>query len=147
MLVPLLLQRNSSTFLWQTVCLAQQSTHCCGSVRHKTCKQNVGLCNTAGQTAAFRAFVCGSLFTCLAKPEWEEEFTFTDKGGKPLCLICQDSLGHYKASNMKRYHEIRHNIFSNNYPPRSALSRSSKKKIITPYLDGKCVNLYKLMIV
>ena len=32
------------------------------------------------------------------KPEWEGEFAFTDNGGKPLCLVCHDSLNHYKAS-------------------------------------------------
>ena len=58
------------------------------------------------------------------KPEWEGEFTFTDNGGKPLCLVCHDSLRHYKASNMKRHHETRHNNFSNNYTLKSALRRS-----------------------
>ena len=43
---------------------------------------------------------------------------------KPLCLICHDSLSHYKASNMKRHHETRHSNFSNNYPLKSALRRS-----------------------
>ena len=54
------------------------------------------------------------------KPEWEGKFAFTDNGGKPLCFICHDSLSHYKASNMKRHHETRHN----NYPLKSALRRS-----------------------
>ena len=39
------------------------------------------------------------------KPDWEGEFAFTDNGGKPLCLVCHDSLSHYKATNMKRHHE------------------------------------------
>ena len=58
------------------------------------------------------------------KPEREGEFAFTDNGGKPLCLVCHDSLSHYKASNMKRHHETRHSNFSNNYPLKSALRRS-----------------------
>ena len=58
------------------------------------------------------------------KPEWEGEFAFTDNGGKPLCLICHNTLSHYKVSNMKRHHETRHSNFFNNYPLKSALRRS-----------------------
>ncbi|XP_053868354.1 leydig cell tumor 10 kDa protein homolog isoform X1 [Malaclemys terrapin pileata] len=45
------------------------------------------------------------------KPEWEEEFAFTVKSGKPLCLICNASLVHYEASNLKHRYETNHNNF------------------------------------
>src|SRR4029434_4432520 len=31
--------------------------------------------------------------------EWEE--LFAERNGKPLCLICQTSLSHFKASNLE----------------------------------------------
>jgi hypothetical protein len=58
------------------------------------------------------------------KPEWEEDFAFTVKGGKPLCLICNVSLSHYKASNLKRHYETNHKTFSSDYPPKSELRKN-----------------------
>src|SRR4029434_6365589 len=37
--------------------------------------------------------------TRLLLPEWEE--LFAERNGKPLCLICQTSLSHFKASNLE----------------------------------------------
>ena len=45
------------------------------------------------------------------QPEWEEEFAFTDNEGKPVCLIFHASRNHYKTSNLKRYHEAKHNLY------------------------------------
>ncbi|CAM5082332.1 unnamed protein product, partial [Natator depressus] len=50
-----------------------------------------------------------------------EDFAFTSKGGKPMCLICNASLSHYKVSNLKRHYKTIHNIFSSKYPPGSEL--------------------------
>lgn len=57
------------------------------------------------------------------KPEWEEDFAFTVKGDKPLCLIYHVSLSQYKASNLKRHYETNHKNFSYDYPPKSELRR------------------------
>lgn len=58
------------------------------------------------------------------KPEWEEEFAFTVKGGKPLCLIRSASLIHYEASNLKHHCETNHNNFSSKYPSESELRKN-----------------------
>lgn len=43
-------------------------------------------------------------------PEWEDDFAFIDKGGKPICLICQTPLANYKASNLKWHYETNHEV-------------------------------------
>ena len=43
----------------------------------------------------------------ILKSACKEDFVFTGRGGKPLCLICHFSLSHYKASYLKRHCEIK----------------------------------------
>ena len=33
--------------------------------------------------------------------EWESLYFFVERNGKPFCLICQESLGHFKVSNLQ----------------------------------------------
>ena len=63
------------------------------------------------------------------KREWEEEFGFTDNGGKPVCLICHTSLNHYKTSNLKRHYKAKHKNFHTNYPPKSELWRNKLNEL------------------
>ena len=70
------------------------------------------------------------------KPEWEEDFAFTVKGGKPLCLICHVSLSHYKDSNLKRHYETNHKNFSYHYPPKSEL-RKCKLTVLKSSLNSQ----------
>ena len=63
------------------------------------------------------------------KTEWEEEFGFTDNGGKPVCLICHASLNHYKTSNLKRHYEAKHKKFHTNYPPKSELRKNKLNEL------------------
>ena len=35
--------------------------------------------------------------------EWERLYFFVERNGKPFCLICQASLGHFKVSNLQRH--------------------------------------------
>lgn len=56
-------------------------------------------------------------------PEWEEDFAFTEKNGKPLCLICNAAISHHKASNVRRHYETNHNAFSRDYPASSELRK------------------------
>lgn len=57
-------------------------------------------------------------------PEWEEDFAFIDKDGRPICLICQTPLANYKASNLKRHYEKSHEEFASRYPLQSELRKS-----------------------
>ena len=70
------------------------------------------------------------------KPEREEDFAFTVKGGKPLCLICNVSLSHYKASNLKCHYETNHKNFSSDYPPKSEL-RKNKLNVLKSSLNSQ----------
>lgn len=56
--------------------------------------------------------------------EWEDDFAFTDKGGKPICLICQATIANYKLSNLKRHYQTNHEAFGSRYPPQSELRKS-----------------------
>ena len=70
------------------------------------------------------------------KPEWEEDFAFTVKGGKPLCFIFHVSLSHYKASNLKCHYEANQNNFLYNYPSKSEL-RKNKLIVLKSSLNSQ----------
>ncbi|VDP78044.1 unnamed protein product [Echinostoma caproni] len=56
-------------------------------------------------------------------PRWEEEFAFINFGGRPLCLICNVALTHFKSCNLKRHYETHHKSFAIEYPPWSERRR------------------------
>ncbi|TPP64129.1 Zinc finger C2H2 [Fasciola gigantica] len=56
-------------------------------------------------------------------PRWEEEFAFINFAGRPLCLICNVALTHFKSCNLKRHYETHHKSFAIEYPPWSERRR------------------------
>lgn len=61
--------------------------------------------------------------------DWEEEFFFVERNGKPMCLLCQATLSQYKASNIKRHYETNHNGFSKEFPNDSQLRKAKLKSL------------------
>src|SRR4029434_10579600 len=67
-------------------------------------------------------------------PEWEE--LFAERNGKHLCLICQTSLSHFKASNLERPLSTHHANIAQEFPKGTelckhkvnTLSRQSEKQ-------------------
>ena len=53
-----------------------------------------------------------------------------------MCLIYNQSLAHYKASNLKRYHEQNHDKFISTYPHNSNL-RTSKLNVLKSELQNQ----------
>lgn len=39
---------------------------------------------------------------------WELEYMFTEVAGKPVCLLCGESVAVMKEYNMRRHHETKH---------------------------------------
>src|SRR4029434_2384623 len=54
-------------------------------------------------------------------PEWEE--LFAERNGKPLCLICQTSLSHFKASNLERHLSTHHANIAQEFPKGTELCK------------------------
>uniref|UniRef100_A0A4W6C6Q1 SPIN-DOC-like zinc-finger domain-containing protein n=1 Tax=Lates calcarifer TaxID=8187 RepID=A0A4W6C6Q1_LATCA len=48
--------------------------------------------------------------------EWTEEFTFVERAGSAVCLICNDKIASMKRSNVKRHFDTRHATFASKYP-------------------------------
>ena len=40
--------------------------------------------------------------------EWEEAFFFIERNGKSLCLLCNTTISHFKASNLQRHFSTIH---------------------------------------
>ena len=57
-------------------------------------------------------------------PKWEQDFAFINHEGRPLCLICNVSLTHFKSCNLKRHYETHHKKFAADYPPWTDLRRN-----------------------
>jgi hypothetical protein len=55
------------------------------------------------------------------KTEWEGEFVFVKRNGKPVCLLCQITLSQFKASNLKRQYDMHHSTFGQQFPAGSML--------------------------
>lgn len=68
--------------------------------------------------------------------EWEEEFMFVERNGKPMCLLCQVLLSQFKASNLKRHHDSNHSEFKTKFPIGSEL-RKTKVKSAKEKLQGE----------
>jgi hypothetical protein len=58
------------------------------------------------------------------KAEWEEDFVFVERNGKPMCMICEVILSQLKASNLKRHYDANHGSFSQQFPAGSELRRT-----------------------
>ncbi|KAF6778638.1 hypothetical protein AHF37_01893 [Paragonimus kellicotti] len=73
-------------------------------------------------------------------PQWEQDFAFINYDGKPLCLICNISLTHFKSCNLKRHYETHHKKFTIDYPAWSELRRnkllSLKMARINPHANA-----------
>src|SRR4029434_3696051 len=54
-------------------------------------------------------------------PEWEE--LFAERNGKHLCLICQTSLSHFKASNLERRLSTHHANKAQEFPKGTELCK------------------------
>ena len=61
------------------------------------------------------------MYTGRFLPEWEE--LFAERNGKPLCLICQTSLSHFKASNLERRLSTHHANIAQEFPKGTELSK------------------------
>lgn len=68
------------------------------------------------------------------RPEWEEEYVFIPWNEKPLCLLCNVSLSHFKRCNLKRHHQSRHKDFMLEFPPNTEL-RTNKIALLKSNLD------------
>lgn len=53
--------------------------------------------------------------------EWTEEFTYVERAGSAVCLICNDKIGSMKWSDIKRHFDTRHTTFALKYPVRDSL--------------------------
>ncbi|XP_040077865.1 general transcription factor II-I repeat domain-containing protein 2-like [Ixodes scapularis] len=73
-------------------------------------------------------------------PEWEEDFAFTDKNGKPLSLTCNAAISHHKASNVRRHYESNHKTCSRDCPASSEL-----RKVKLAQLKSRLQNQQSLM--
>ena len=61
------------------------------------------------------------------RQECEKKFSFIERSGKPLCLICNTVLDHFKAKNLKQHYDTNHGHFHCEYLPDSEI-RSHKIK-------------------
>jgi hypothetical protein len=59
------------------------------------------------------------------KTEWEEEFVFVERNGKPVCLLCQTTLSQFKASNLKRHYDTHRSALGQQFPACSMLRRTT----------------------
>src|SRR4029434_1210754 len=88
-------------------------------------------------------------------PEWEE--LFAERNGKHLCLICQTSLSHFKASNLERRLSTHHANIAQEFPKGTelckhkvnTLSRQSEKQTqlfrkFTKYSETVTLALYQV---
>jgi len=55
--------------------------------------------------------------------EWTEEFSFVERKGSAVCLICNDIISSMTRSNVKRHFDTRHATFSSKYPAGAAERR------------------------
>lgn len=46
--------------------------------------------------------------------EWTEKYFFIDLNGKPVCLICRETMSVFKEHNLKRHHATKHASFACN---------------------------------
>ena len=60
--------------------------------------------------------------------EWESLYFFVERNGKPFCLICQASLGHFKVLNLQRHFSSLHDNINREFPKGTELR---KIKLIT----------------
>lgn len=56
-------------------------------------------------------------------PEWESLYFFVERNGKPFCLICQESLAHFKASNLQRHFSSVHPNIDQEFPKGTELRK------------------------
>ena len=66
--------------------------------------------------------------------EWESLYFFVERNGKPFCLICQPSLGHFKVSNLQHHFSSLHDNINREFPKRTKLR---KNKLITLKSEAK----------
>ncbi|XP_040069581.1 zinc finger BED domain-containing protein 5-like [Ixodes scapularis] len=71
--------------------------------------------------------------------EWEEDFAFTEKNGKPLCLICNAAISHHKASNVRRHYETNHKTFCLDYPASSDLRKVKLAQLKSRLQNQQCL--------
>jgi hypothetical protein len=77
------------------------------------------------------------------KTEWEEEFVFVERNGKPMSLLCQITLSQFKASNLKHHYDTHHSAFGQQFPAGSMLRRTTvlslKEKL---YSQSKVMSMF-----
>ncbi|XP_067420895.1 general transcription factor II-I repeat domain-containing protein 2-like [Emydura macquarii macquarii] len=66
--------------------------------------------------------------------EWESLYFFVERNGKPLCLICQTSLAHFKSSNLQRHFNTHHANIDREFPKGAEL-RSHKLKTLKSQIE------------
>ena len=55
--------------------------------------------------------------------EWESLYFFVERNSKPFCLVCQELLAHFKASNLQRHFTSLHANISHKFPKRTELRK------------------------
>ncbi|KAM8939336.1 general transcription factor II-I repeat domain-containing protein 2-like [Pelodytes ibericus] len=63
------------------------------------------------------------------KEEWEIEFFVTEKDSKPLCLLCNKTLGIGKKYNVKRHYDTTHAEMEKRFPPKSEKRKQQLEKV------------------
>lgn len=67
------------------------------------------------------------------KANWEEDFVFVERNGKPICMICEIMLSQCKASNLKRHYDVNHGSFNQEFPAGSELRRTKILSLKTKF--------------
>jgi hypothetical protein len=70
----------------------------------------------------------------IFKEHWTKDYYFTSYNGKPISLICKESLSVLKEYNFKRQYETKH---KGQYDRFNCQSRNDKIKLFKSSLSGK----------
>ncbi|XP_032406666.1 general transcription factor II-I repeat domain-containing protein 2-like [Xiphophorus hellerii] len=55
--------------------------------------------------------------------EWEDAYFFIERNGKSLCLLCDTTISHYKASNLQRHFSTLHANIDKDFPKGTELRK------------------------
>ena len=70
--------------------------------------------------------------------EWEEDYFFVEFKGKPICLICKESVALSKKCNVERHYTSRHKgKYDQDFPPKTALRSAQLQTLKKEYGEQK----------
>ena len=59
---------------------------------------------------------------------WESEYMFTEVAGKPVCLLCGESVAVLKEYNLRRHYETKHADKNKNMDMEQRLQKAEELK-------------------